>query len=205
MLGILTRHDGVVLSHESGGGFYLGVRVNLTAGSSHASHHQHSMGLFTRSQQSSRTVPLKRQASGAAALRGKQIKSGLSGDSEDQDSLPELASDIALLYQRCCPIEHALGSHCTSEVSIQDQIAAYVEQRYFYALGLDRLLEPIGTQVRTVPFETRAPRFISIHAIRRKELERDFTQPPDTSETCQRRSNCSGRCLLGQSCPSPVT
>ncbi|EPQ26565.1 uncharacterized protein PFL1_06909 [Pseudozyma flocculosa PF-1] len=47
----------------------------------------------------------------------------------------------------------------------------------------------------------RAARFVSIHSIRRKELERDYCPPPQPHETCPRGHRCLGRCVLGFACP----
>lgn len=154
------------------------------------------MGLLTHSKPSARSTPLKRQVS---ARQAKPLP--IQSNSDDEDDLPELASDSAVLYQRRCSMEDALGTH--DQVALHLQIAAYVEQRYFHALGLTRLIEPIEAPLQTVPYDAKAPRFISIHAIRRKELERDYTQPPDTTQTCHRKGNCSGRCLFGSQCPPP--
>ncbi|KAN0063292.1 hypothetical protein ACQY0O_004456 [Thecaphora frezii] len=57
----------------------------------------------------------------------------------------------------------------------------------------------------TVAFDKtqRAPRFISVHSIRRKELERDYCPPPDSRETCPTGKHCQGRCVLGFACPTP--
>lgn len=125
------------------------------------------------------------------------------GSDEEQDlDLADLQSDTAFLYDRHAPLDSALGlnSHQTPESPFLERIEAYVAEHYLDSFGITHRNELINHHNRLVPFHAKAPRFLSIHSLKRKELERDFTEVPDTVDTCARKQRCLGRCLLGSSC-----
>lgn len=126
----------------------------------------------------------------------------------DQDSefeLVDLQSDTTFLYERHLPLDSPLGSHPlhSNELSILEQIDAHVAKHYLDCYGISHHDEIVHHHNRLIPFFAKAPRFLSIHSVKQKELERDYTDAPDTSQTCPRQQLCQGRCLLGLPCPLP--
>lgn len=139
----------------------------------------------------------------SAGILGRSARRKAKESQSTATKLPNLVKNKSVLYRRRGSPESPIGAHTSSETAIQDDIFAYVEQRYFHGLGLSRLAEPVRQQVRVVSYHTKAPRFISIHAVRLKELERDYVEPQDTTRICHRKKTCTGRCLLGSPCPLP--
>lgn len=124
-------------------------------------------------------------------------------ESEELD-LADLQSDNAFLYDRQVPLDSALGISPVHppEPSLLDRIDAYIAEHYLDCYGLTHHNEIVRHHNRLVPFFPKAPRFLSIHSLKRKQLERDFSDVLDTTETCARKQLCLGRCLLGFACPT---
>ena len=126
-------------------------------------------------------------------------------DEEADPDLADLQSDNTLLYDRHLPLDSALGVHPLAppgKFDYLERIDAYVAEHYLDCFGITRCNELVGHHNRIVPFFAKAPRFLSIHSLKRKELERDYTEVADTIDTCPRQELCLGRCLLGFSCPT---
>ncbi len=126
-------------------------------------------------------------------------------DEEDHDlDLADLESDNAFLYDRRIPLDEALGLYPLHqpELSFLEQIDAYVSAHYLDCFGITHKDEIVHRHHRVILLPAKAPRFLSIHSLKRKELERDFADVTDTTETCARKQLCQGRCLLGFACPS---
>lgn len=132
-----------------------------------------------------------------------QTEADLSDDDDDED-LPDLQSDTTFLYDRLIPLSSALGLAPPSQPlpTILSQIDAYVCTHHLDCFGITHRSEAILHHNRLIPFSAKAPRFLSIHSLKRKELERDFTDALDTCETCPRKELCLGRCALGFNCPT---
>lgn len=124
-------------------------------------------------------------------------------DEEPELDLADLQPDNAFLYERHLPLDSAIGLvPLSAEVSILERIDAYIAEHYLECFGITHQDEIVDHHNRLIPFFAKAPRFLSIHSLKRKELERDYTDAPDTTETCARKQLCLGRCLLGFECPT---
>ena len=126
-----------------------------------------------------------------------------SSDTEPDLELDDLQSDNAFLYDRQVSLDSALGLAplAPPAPSLLERIDAYIQEHYLDCFGITHHNELVHHHNRLIPFVAKAPRFLSIHSLKRKELERDYTDVPDTSETCPRKESCLGRCLLGFECP----
>ncbi|TKY86726.1 hypothetical protein EX895_004366 [Sporisorium graminicola] len=126
-----------------------------------------------------------------------------SDDEDEHTELADLQSDNTFLYDRQLPLDSALGTGIGNapEPNFLERISAYVAEHYLDCFGITHHKELVRHDNRLVPFIAKAPRFLSIHSLRRKELERDYTEVTDTVDTCPREQLCLGRCLLGFSCP----
>lgn len=131
------------------------------------------------------------------------VRSDSIGDEEGADlDLAELRSDDAFLYERSAPVDVALGLDSSPpQPSLLERIEVYVAEHYLDCFGITHRDELVRHHNRLIPFFAKAPRFVSIHSLKQKELERDYTEVHDTADTCARRQLCQGRCLLGFACP----
>lgn len=154
--------------------------------------------------------PEGRQGQSVAPLTAQALPSGPTlieatvSDEEQELDLADLQSDNAYMYERSLPSESALGMSPSRlpEPDMLVRIEAYVADHYLDCFGITHHDELIRHHDRIVPFFAKAPRFLSIHSLKRKELERDYAEVVDTTETCPREELCLGRCLLGFSCPT---
>ncbi|SPO24752.1 uncharacterized protein UTRI_01724_B [Ustilago trichophora] len=107
-------------------------------------------------------------------------------DEPEELDLADLQSDNAFLYDRQAPLDSALGLSPVHppELSLLERIDAYITEHYLECFGVTHQNELVRHHNRLVPFHSKAPRFLSIHSLKRKDLERDFTHVLDTSETC---------------------
>ena len=143
--------------------------------------------------------------SSAAALKASSQSGAEETSDEEPDlDLSDLQSDNTFLYERHLPLDSALGLKPLHppKVSILERIDAYIAEHYLDCFGITHQDEEVQHHNRLVPFFAKAPRFLSIRSLKRKELERDYTKERDTTETCARKQLCLGRCLLGFTCPS---
>lgn len=124
------------------------------------------------------------------------VRIDAASDEDPELDLADLQSDNVLLYDRRIPLDEALGlsSLHPAEPSFLERILEYVSAHYLDCFGITHQDEIIRHHNRLVPFFAKAPRFLSIHSLKKKELDRDFTDVPDTNETCARKELCQGRC-----------
>lgn len=106
--------------------------------------------------------------------------------------LADLQSDNALLYHRLVPLDSALGIHAGA-ASLLELIDTHVAEHYLESFGIAHQDELVRHHNRLIPFVAKAPRFLSIHSLKRRDLDRDYTNVPDTSVTCVRKHLCLGR------------
>lgn len=125
-------------------------------------------------------------------------------DEESELYLADLESDNIFLYLRQGSPDSALGTTAlqSPEPDLIQRIDTYVATHYLDCFGMSHFNEHVRHHNRLVPFLSKAPRFLSIHSLKRKELERDYTDVVDTVDTCPRKELCLGRCLLGFRCPT---
>ncbi|KAJ1027497.1 hypothetical protein NDA18_003500 [Ustilago nuda] len=131
-----------------------------------------------------------------AALKASS-QSGAEETSDEEPDLADLQSDNTFLYQRHLPLDSALGLKplYPPKVSILERIDVYIAEHYLDCFGITHQDEEVQHHNRLVPFFAKAPRFLSIRSLKRKELERDYTKERDTTETCARKQLCLERSL----------
>ncbi|SJX61657.1 uncharacterized protein SRS1_12641 [Sporisorium reilianum f. sp. reilianum] len=117
---------------------------------------------------------------------------------EDDEAEPELAdlqSDNTFLYDRQLPLDSALGTTLDHppEPGLLERIDAHVAEHYLDCFGITHHKELTRHDNRIVPLFAKAPRFLSIHSLKRKDLEWDYTEVADTIDTCPREHLCLGR------------
>ncbi|KAJ1038294.1 hypothetical protein NDA14_007133 [Ustilago hordei] len=133
-----------------------------------------------------------------AALKASS-QSGAEETSDEEPDLADLQSDNTFLYQRHLPLDSALGLKPLHppKVSIFERIDAYIAEHYLDCFGITHQDEEVQHHNRLVPFFAKAPRFLSIRSLKRKELERDYTKERDTTETCARKQLCLDQSFEG--------
>ncbi|SPC66812.1 uncharacterized protein UHOD_02333 [Ustilago sp. UG-2017b] len=138
--------------------------------------------------------------SSAAALKASSQSGAEETSDEEPDlDLSDLQSDNTFLYERHLPLDSALGLKPLHppKVSILERIDAYIAEHYLDCFGITHQDEEVQHHNRLVPFFAKAPRFLSIRSLKRKELERDYTKERDTTKTCARKQLCLDQSFEG--------